>query len=609
MNQRRYSSFSSRQSPSRKRNPLGPSARWRMILVRMILILGLCALIGRIVWLQVLDHEFLQEQGNARTIRVETISANRGVIMDREGEPLAVSTPVITLIGNPREMSMDRQDLANLAKALEEPSTEAFINRITDLRNRNRSFVYLARRITADKAQKVQVLQLPGIESRNEYKRYYPAGEVTAQLVGITDINDEGSEGMERAYNELLRGVPGERKVLKDRRGNWVRDLPLSLKDASPGRNIQLSISLRLQYLAYRELLNTVQAHDADAGSILVMNARTGEVLAEASVPSYNPNNITDGVERNRPITDAMEPGSVMKPLAMSVFLESGHFSPDMVLDTSPGYMKLDKFTIRDVRNFGKLTLTGVITKSSNIGMTQLALASPNDILWKMYQRMRLNQAPGTAFPGESSGSLPVPAVWSKSTRATLAYGYGLAVSQLQLASAYTTIANDGHFLRPSLLKLSTAPQGEQLIEPQTAHQVLAMMETVVGPYGGAGGAAIEGYRVAGKSGTPRKLSAQGRYEANSHRANFVGIVPATNPRLIMVITIDDSKQGGYYGGAVAAPLFARVAGPALRMLDVPPDDKRDDGESSRHASDAVKVTGIQQQGAAEAAARSAPND
>lgn len=609
MTQRRYSSFSSRLSSSSKRNPLGPSAGWRMALVKGFLVLGLCALIGRIVWLQVLDHDFLQGQGDARTVRTEPISANRGVIMDRDGEPLAVSTPVITLIGNPREMSIERQDLVALAKALEEPSTEAFVKRIIDQHNRNRSFVYLARRITADKAQKVQALQLPGIESRNEYKRYYPAGEVTSQLVGITDINDEGSEGMERTYNNVLRGVAGERKVLKDRRGNWVRDMPLFFKDANPGRNIQLSISLRLQYLAYRELLNTVEAHSADAGSILIMDARTGEVLAEASVPSYNPNNISGGVERNRPITDAMEPGSVMKPLAMSAILESGQFSPDMTLDTSPGYMRLDNFTIRDVRNFGKLTLTGVITKSSNIGMTQLALALPNDTLWQAYRRMRLNQAPGTAFPGESSGSLPIPAVWSKSTRATLAYGYGLAVSQLQLASAYTTIANDGRYLKPSLLKLAESQQGEQLIAPQTAHQVLAMMETVVGPYGGAGGAAIEGYRVAGKSGTPRKLSAQGKYEANSHRANFVGIVPATNPRLIMVITIDNSKQGGYYGGAVAAPLFARVAGPALRMMDVPPDDKRDDGESSRHADDAVKVTGIRQPGAAEAAARSTPND
>lgn len=608
MTQRRYSSFSSRQSSSSKRNPLGPSASWRMALVRTFLVLGLCALIGRIVWLQVLDHDFLQGQGDARTVRTEPISANRGVIMDRDGEPLAVSTPVITLIGNPREMSIERQDLVALAKALEEPSTEAFVNRMIDQHNRNRSFVYLARRITADKAQKVQALQLPGIESRNEYKRYYPAGEVTSQLVGITDINDEGSEGMERAYNNVLRGVAGERKVLKDRRGNWVRDMPLFFKDANPGRNIQLSISLRLQYLAYRELLNTVEEHGADAGSILIMNARTGEVLAEASVPSYNPNNISGGVERNRPITDAMEPGSVMKPLAMSAVLESGQFSPETTLDTSPGYMRVDNFTIRDVRNFGKLTLTGVITKSSNIGMTQLALALPNDALWQMYNRMGLSRPPSTGFPGESAGTLPPPNLWSKSKRATLAYGYGLAVSPLQLASAYTTIANDGRRLQPSLLKLPNAPQGEQIIAPQTAHQVLSMMETVVGPYGGAGRAAIEGYRVAGKTGTVRKTGASG-YEAHAYRSNFVGVVPATNPRLIVVISIDNSKQGGYYGGVVAAPLFARVAGPALRMLDVPPDDKRDDGESSRHADDAVKVTGIRQPGAAEAAARTTPND
>ena len=604
---RRFHAFFSPHG--RQRNPLGPSAGWRVTVVRLVPIIGLCALIGRIVWLQVLDHAFLQEQGDSRTIRIEPISANRGVIMDREGEPLAVSTPVLTLIGNPRDMSDDRDDLVALAKALEEPSVDAFVNRITELQRRNKSFVYLARRITADRAQRVLALQQPGIESRNEYKRYYPAGEVTSQLVGITDINDEGIEGMERAYNEALRGVPGERKVLKDRRGHWVRDLHI-LKDASPGHDIQLSISLRLQYLAYRELLNTVQAHSADAGSILIMNARTGEVLAEASVPSYNPNHISTGVERNRPLTDAMEPGSVMKPLAMTAILESGHFSPDMVLDTSPGYMRVDNFTIRDVRNFGKLTLTGVITKSSNIGMTQLALALPNDTLWQMYNRMGLSHSPGTGFPGESAGLLPAPTLWSKSKRATLAYGYGLAVSPLQLASAYTTIANDGRHLQPSLMKLSAVPQGEALISPKTAHHVLEMMETVVGPYGGASQAAIEGYRVAGKTGTVRKTKAgSGGYETHAYRSNFVGIVPATNPSLIVVISIDNSKLGGYYGGLVAAPLFSRIAGPALRMLDVPPDDKRRDGDDGRHAEDAVKVTGIRQQGAAEAAARATPND
>lgn len=608
MTQRRQSFFS-RQGGRNKRNPLGPSAGWRVTLVCMMPIIGLCALIGRIVWLQVFDHDFLQGQGDARTIRIEPISANRGVIMDREGEPLAVSTPVVTLIGNPREMSDDRHDLMALAKALEEPSSEAFVSRITDLRTRNKSFVYLARRVTADRAQRVLALQQPGIESRNEYKRYYPAGEVTSQLVGITDINDEGSEGMERAYNQVLRGVLGERKVLKDRRGHWVRDLHI-LKDASPGRDLQLSISLRLQYLAYRELLNTVQAHNADAGSIVMMNARTGEVLAEASVPSYNPNNISGGVERNRPITDAMEPGSVMKPLAMTAILESGLFALEKVIDTSPGYMKVDNFTIRDVRNFGKLTLTGVITKSSNIGMTKLALTPelPKDALWQMYNRMGLSHPPSTGFPGESAGSLPPPNMWSDSKRATLAYGYGLAVSPMQLASAYTTVANEGRRLQPSLVKLPSVPQGEQLIDPKTARHVLEMMETVVGPYGGGGRAALEGYRVAGKTGTVRKTGASG-YEAHAYRSNFVGIVPATSPRLIVVISIDNSKQGGYYGGIVAAPLFSRIAGPALRMLDVPPDDKRDDGEGNRHAEDAVKVTGIRQQGAAEAAARTTPND
>lgn len=594
-----------RHKAPNKRSPLGPSASWRGLALLALLLCGFGVLIGRIVNLQVVDHAFLQEQGDARTIRMESITAHRGMITDRDGEPLAVSTPVVTLTANPHDLPTDRESLTALAKALGE-KPESFIAHIEN--QRNKGFIYLRRQITPVAAQRVLDLQLPGIDSQHEYKRYYPAGEVTAQMVGVTNIDDRGQEGLEYAYNDWLTGMPGQRRVLKDRKGHWVRDLHL-IRDARPGHDLHLSINLRLQYLAYRELLDTVQRHQADAGSLVMMNAQTGEVLAMTSVPSYNPNNRANmdlaGL-RSRPITDAIEPGSVMKPLAMSAILESGKFSPNTLLDTSPGYIKVDNYTIRDVRNFGKLTLTGVITKSSNIGMTQLALALPNDALWQFYNTLGLSHALGTGFPGEASGSLPPATAWSKAKRATLAYGYGLSVSPLQLASAYTAVANRGKRLPPSLVKLDHPPEGQQVLADKTSRQVLEMMETVVGPFGGAGKAAIDGYRVAGKTGTVRKVGANG-YQAHAYRSNFVGIAPASDPRLIVAICIDNPKVGGYYGGGVAAPLFARVAGPALRMLDVPPDEKRD---GSKEAQDAVKVTGIPQpNAAAQAAARSAPND
>ena len=596
-----------------ERQILGASAPWRYRLMLLVILVALGALVWRIIDLQVVTHDFLQGQGDARTVRVESIDAHRGMITDRDGEPLAVSTPVVTLWANPRELPEDRGQLAVLARALgEEP--DAFISRIDGLRSRG--FIYLRRQVTPEPAQRVLDLNVPGVYGQHEYKRYYPASEVTAQLVGVTNIDDHGQEGLELAYDRWLTGTPGQRRVLKDRKGRLVRDLHL-IRDARPGGDLTLSINLRLQYLAYRELAAAVAAHDADAGSLVMMNAKTGEVLAMANVPSYNPNNRANmdaaGL-RNRAITDAFEPGSVMKPLAMAAILESKQFSPNTVLETSPGWMRVDGYTIRDVRNFGRLTLTGVITKSSNIGMTQLALQLPNDTIWKMYDAMGIGHSLGTGFPGEANGSLPPPVSWSKAKRATLAYGYGSSISALQLASAYTTLANDGRRLPPSLLKLDGAPEGTQVLSPQTARQVVEMMETVVGPYGGGGRARIDGYRVAGKTGTVRKVGASG-YETNAYRSNFIGIAPASDPRLIVVVSIDNSKRGGYYGGVVAAPIFAQVAGPALRMLDVAPDSNaapynpESPEQQVAEAEQAMRVTGIRQPEAAVSAAQATPND
>nr|WP_051091018.1 penicillin-binding protein 2 [Kushneria aurantia] len=544
---------------------------WRLRLVLGIIFIAMAVLVGRIVYLQVFDHQFLQGQGDSRTVRVQSIDAHRGMISDRDGEPLAVSTPVVTLWANPRQLPTDPLQLTRLAEALGQRPA-ALMARIDD--NRDREFMYLERRMTPEPARRVLDLDIAGVYGRREYKRYYPAGEVTSQLVGMTNIDDHGQEGLELAYDNYLSGVPGQRRVLQDRKGQLVRDLHL-IREARPGGNVTLSISLRLQYLAYRELKATVTEHNADSGTLVMMDAHTGEVLAMVSLPSYNPNNrasVDPAGLRNRALTDAFEPGSVMKPLAMSAGLESGKFAPDTPMDTSPGWMVVDGYTIKDVRNFGQLDMTGVITHSSNIGMTHMALALPDDAIWNVYDSMKLGHPTGLGFPGEASGSLPSPWDWSKAKRATLSYGYGLSLNAVQLASAYTAITNDGVQLPPSLLKLNGAPEGHRVMSAKTAHELIEMMETVI-TRGGGSRAALEGYRVAGKTGTVRKVGSSGYQEA-AYRSNFVGIAPASDPRIITVISIDNPKGSQYYGGLVAAPVFSRVAGNALRLLDVPPDQQ-----------------------------------
>ncbi|OHV12227.1 peptidoglycan D,D-transpeptidase FtsI family protein [Kushneria phosphatilytica] len=593
VNERRGQSGEPRQSRSAASH-VSAAPVWRFRVMVALVLLGMLVLAGRIVYLQVLDHQFLQGQGDARTLRTEEIDAHRGMIVDSEGSPLAVSTPVITLWANPQQLPRDPVQLTRLAQALGEPASK-FIDRVN--RYRDKEFMYLRREVTPQPANKVLDMDIPGVYGRHEYKRYYPAGEVVAQLIGITNIDDHGQEGLELAYDRYLTGSPGQRRVLKDRRGHLVRDLHL-IKEPHPGGELKLALNLRIQYMAYRELKAAVQEHHAEAGTLVMMDAHTGEVLAMASSPSYNPNNRANmnvaGL-RARGITDAFEPGSVMKPLAMTAILHNGKYTPQSLIDTNPGWMMVDGYTIRDVRNFGMLTLTGVITKSSNIGMTHLALALPEDTIWNMYNKMHLGQSPQLGFPGEASGSLPAPYNWSKAKRATMAYGYGVSVSALQLASAYTTITNDGRRVPPSLLKIDKSPKGQQLVSPKTAHQVLKMMETVVGPYGGGSRARVDGYRIAGKTGTVRKVGDSG-YQTEAYRSNFVGIAPVSNPRIITVISIDDPKGEEYYGGLVAAPIFSRVAGKALRMLDVPPDEQtRTDWRSPKERVKAAKAAGAKE--------------
>ncbi|WP_110668390.1 peptidoglycan D,D-transpeptidase FtsI family protein [Salinicola halophilus] len=569
MNASRPSASSKRRAPDA---PLRPGRYWFMLFVILI---ALSALIGRVVYLQVIDRSFLQNQGDARTLRVESIGAHRGMISDRNGDPLAISTPVVTLWANPQELTQDPIQQAVLARALK-VDPQQLQDRIE--RYANHEFMYLRRQLTPAQAEPVLDLQMSGVYARDEYKRYYPAGEVAAQLVGVTNVDDQGQEGLELAYNRYLTGQPGKRRVLKDRKGRLVRDLHL-IEDAKPGGDLSLSIDLRLQYMAYRELAAGIRKNDADGGSLVMLDAHTGEVLAMANLPSYNPNNRSDvdvrGL-RNQAITDAIEPGSVMKPLAMSAALASEQFTPESIINTSPGWMVVDGFTIKDFRNYGKLDPAGILLHSSNIGMAHIALELDKDTIWNRYRALGLGQTPGTGFPGENSGSLPAPNNLARSSQAAMAYGYGVAVTPMQLASAYTAIANDGNRLHPSLLKLSGEPESDPVMSPTVAHQLLDMLEKIVRPNAGGHLAMVPGYQIAGKTGTVRKVTSQG-YQETEYRGLFAGIAPATNPRIVTVVMIDNPKKGDYYGGLVAAPVFSRVVGSALRLLDVPPDQPEEE--------------------------------
>ena len=555
----------SRQAPIAP--PLGGG---RFVFILLAIGLASAILIGRITLLQVIDRPFLQSQGDARTLRHEAIPAHRGMITDRNGEPLAISTPVVTLWANPQELPEDAIQRVMLAQALG-MTMEDFESRVA--RFSEHEFMYLRRQMTPAAAQQILNLRTPGVYPQREYKRYYPAGEVAAQLLGVTNVDDIGQEGLELSYQPYLAGHPGQRRVIKDRRGRLVRELGV-INEAQPGGELTLAIDQRIQYMAYRELRAAVAENEADGGVLVMMDARTGEVLAMANQPSYNPNNRA-GLDprglRNQAIVDVFEPGSVMKPLAMAAVLESGVVNRDAVVDTSPGWMRLDQFTIRDFRNYGELDLPGILEKSSNVGMSRLALQLSDTAIWEKYNQLGLGQAPGTGFPGESTGSLPAPVRWSRSERATLSYGYGLSVSALQLASAYTALANDGVRLPPSLLRLSEPPQGIPAIEPTVANDLLNILETSVAAYTGGRRARVEGYRVGGKTGTVRKIGQQG-YTTDAYRSVFAGIAPISDPRIVTVVMIDHPKAGEFYGGAVAAPVFSSVTGNALRLLDVPPD-------------------------------------
>jgi cell division protein FtsI (penicillin-binding protein 3) len=543
----------------------------------LAMLLCVVAIAWKLSALHILQRDFLQGQGDARTIRTIPLVANRGLITDRNGEPLAVSTPVQSIWVNPSELVETPEAVYSLAAALE-MNPDVLASTISN--NANREFLYVKRRLAPADAKRVMDLKLGHVYSQQEYQRFYPQGEVAAHLIGFSNVDDIGQEGLELTYDDWLGGVPGRRQVIKDRRGHIIEELNM-IQTAEPGNNLTLAMDFQLQNLAYRSLKAEFITRRAKGASALILDVDTGEVLAMVNQPSYNPHNKADmtdfSVLRNRAITDVFEPGSTVKAFTIAAALESGLFDPDTIIETSPGWMMVGPNEVRDIFNYGTLTLSRVITKSSNIGTSKVAFEIGPEPIRDVLQRVGFGEVPGTGFPGERGGVLPNPRRWSRIETATLSYGYGLSASALQLARAYSVIADEGVLKPVSLLKLSEADidalPREQVISPVIAGQVLDMLETVVDS--SRGGSAVEAnipfYDVAGKTGTAHVVGEYG-YEDNLHNSFFVGLVPASDPEIVVVVVINEPKGEEHYGGQVAAPVFSEIATGAMRILNVPPD-------------------------------------
>ncbi|HHF7345874.1 TPA: peptidoglycan D,D-transpeptidase FtsI family protein [Legionella feeleii] len=542
----------------------------RLVVVSFFFILLLAVLVWRMLDLTVLHRQFLLGQGEARSIRTIDIPAYRGMITDRQGSPLAVSTPVQSVWVNPKVFSPNAKQLAALSRLLNVPS-QRIVARVR--RASSREFLYLHRQLPPTLAKKIEQLKIPGVNFQQEFKRYYPEADSTAQLIGFTNIDDAGLEGLELAYQDWLMGINGKKRVVKDRTGQIVDELGV-LKEPRPGHDLPLSIDKRIQYLAYHELQLTLEKFAAKSGSVVVVDTQNGEILAAANYPSFNPNargRYTRDSYRNKAITDVFEPGSVIKPFSIASALGSGLVKPEDIIDTRPSWMIVHGHTIRDVHNYGVLDVTGVLQHSSNVGVTKMILLSPPEQLIGLLQRSGFGQRTESGYPGESDGAMVKAKDANPFVLATLGFGYGLSVTALQLAKGYLIFANKGRLLPVTLLHNETTIAGEQVLDEKTASQVLAMMEAVLGNEGTGKLARIPGYRVAGKTGTAR-IAGKNGYEANRHIASFVGIAPVSQPRLVVVVVIHEPTRNSYYGAAVAAPLFAQVMSGALRILEVPPD-------------------------------------
>jgi len=545
-----------------------PLPRMRAPIVFGMLALLFAGLVGRSLYLQWIDNEFLQEQGSARHSRNLEVAAHRGRIVDRFGEALAVSTPVRSLWAFPDKFEATPEQMKDLARILETTP-----QRIGAALGAHEDFAFVARQIAPESSDRAMALRIKGLHDQNEYRRYYPGGEVTAQIVGFTGDKDAGQEGMELAQQQWLAGIPGSRRVIINRRFEAVEDVA-AIRAPQAGRDLALAIDTRLQYLAFRELKAAVEANKAKAGGLVILDVATGEILALANWPTYNPNRrdkVAREKMRNRALTDIFEPGSTLKPFTIAAALESGKVKPDTVVQTGNGSLTIGPNTIRDAHPAGALTVEQVIQKSSNVGSGKIALMMQPDTMWQMFSSVGFGAAPRTGFPGEVGGRVRPAKTWKPIEQVTMAYGHGISVSLVQLARAYTMFATSGEVKPVTLLRTEGKVEGRQVISPATALAVRHMLELAVLPGGTAPKAQVPGYRVAGKTGTAHKLEGKG-YAANKYVSSFVGFAPASAPRLVVAVMIDEPAGGQYYGGSVAGPVFSNVMGSALRTLGVPTD-------------------------------------
>ncbi|MFM8333398.1 MAG: peptidoglycan D,D-transpeptidase FtsI family protein [Candidatus Methylumidiphilus sp.] len=547
------------------------SKRWSVLLGALMF--GMLVLVGRAVDLQVLDRQFLKHQGDIRHVGLISVPAHRGRLLDRNGELLAISSPVKSVWVNPKEFEADEKGVKALGDLLGMSAKEIH-KRVDDP---SRGFAYLKRRISPELADQAQALGLPGVYADREYRRYYPTGEVTAHLIGFNGVNDEGQEGMELAYNDWLQGVPGSKRIMRDGKRRIIEDLE-NVRLPVPGKDLSLSIDQRLQYLAYRELKKAVIQHKARSGSLVMLDVKTGEVLAMVNQPSFNPNSrvkISGNVTRNRAMTDVFEPGSTIKPFVVACAMELRKVRPETIIDTNPGQMHVGQNIVKDVHNYGVMDVARILQKSSNVGVSKIALNLPSSKFWAFYNNLGFGQPLETGFPGESSGRLSADHhTWRPFQQATLSFGYGLSTSLLQLGRAYLAIANDGVMPMVGLLKRDKPAESHQIMSAKTANSVRTMLEQVVTKEGTALKASVEGFRVAGKTGTVKKIGARGGYTTSQYLALFAGMAPASDPKLVMVVVIDEPSAGEYYGGTVSAPVFSSVMEGALRLLNIPPDQE-----------------------------------
>jgi cell division protein FtsI (penicillin-binding protein 3) len=540
--------------------------RARVVLV--LCLLGFATLIGRAVYLQGFNNDFLQAKGEARFVRVVEIPASRGAVLDRAGKPLAISTPVESIWASPADLEADAKQLAQLAQTIGIDKGE-LAKKLVD---REKTFVWLKRQLPPEQAARAMALKIPGVFPQREYRRFYPAGEVTAHVIGVTNMEDRGQEGIELAQQGLLAGAAGARRVIKDRKGRIVEDIE-NLKAPREGRALQLALDERLQYLAHRELKAAVEANRAKGGALVMLDAKTGEVLALVNQPDFNPNNRAQWnpkQARNRSVTDTFEPGSTIKPFAISAALEAGLVKPETMIATG-SVLHLGGHEIKDTHPQAQLSVTEIIRRSSNIGTVKMAMQMPAERLWNLYSDLGFGATPKTGFPGEASGRLRNAKTWRPIEHATMSYGYGISVSALQLARAYTVFTNDGVLLPVTLLKRESDVIGRQVFSAHTARTMAAMMETVTQAGGTASKGQVQGYRVAGKTGTAYKL-VNGEYAKDTYLSSFVGFGPVSRPRYIIAVTIDEPAAGRHYGGDVSAPVFSNVMTQALRMHGVLPD-------------------------------------